>query len=498
MEKKILLQELSDILAEREGLTRKKAEAFVKAFFDVVEEALEADKFVKIKGFGTFKLVAVGERESINVNTGERIQIGGHSKISFTPDAFLRDLINRPFAHFQTVVLNEETEMEELDRVDRMMEELARKEAEENRSEEDVAALSAPETPEQPADTDIPELPPLPPLPDSAVPPPLPFESQKDEAGSDEPEEESGLAIPPIPADEEVEAPDEAEAESASATSSDVEDVPANDEADDVPAATGESTDAPIENEEELSETAPAEGETEQEPQETEVSETEQEAEGDEALEQAEEANDADEPIGRGERKRRRRFLAALAVVVLLMAASYFAGYFRLLCPCDWFTAAEEPQPVVPQQPLKRPAAVPVRSDSVRTDTATLADTVSAEKEPASQPEQTEEPEEKAVPRPQKGSSQEAKPLPREATPRPRLRETRRGSYVITGTRETHTVRRGETLRSIALRVYGSKSFARYIIQYNNIDNPDNIAVGTVIRLPELRLSTGDTTRNEN
>ena len=213
MEKKILLQELSDVLADREGLTRKKADAFVKAFFDVVEEALEADKFVKIKGFGTFKLVAVGERESINVNTGERIQIGGHSKISFTPDAFLRDLVNRPFAHFQTVVLNEETEQAELDSVDRMMEELARKEAEENHSEEDVAALSVPEMPERTAASDIPELPPFPPLPDSAVPPPLPFEPQKDEVGSNEPEEENGLAIPPVPTDEEVEASDEAEAE---------------------------------------------------------------------------------------------------------------------------------------------------------------------------------------------------------------------------------------------------------------------------------------------
>lgn len=498
MEKKILLQELSDVLADREGLTRKKADAFVKAFFDVVEEALEADKFVKIKGFGTFKLVAVGERESINVNTGERIQIGGHSKISFTPDAFLRDLVNRPFAHFQTVVLNEETEQAELDSVDRMMEELARKEAEENHSEEDVAALSAPEMPERTAVSDIPELPPLPPLPDSAVPPPLPFESQKDEASSNEPEEESGLAIPPVPTDEEVEAPDEVEAGPTPAILSDVEEAQVNDETDEASAAAGESTDAPTENDEELSETASAEEETVQEAEETGVAEAEQEAAADEASDQEEETSDDNEQTSRSERKRRRRFLAAVVVVVLLMAASYFAGYFRLLCPCDWFTAPEGPQPMVPQQPSEKPVAVPVRPDSVRTDTASLADTAAVEAEPPARPEKPDKPEEKAVPKLPEGNRQEAKSPSREAKSPSKLREMPRGSYIITGTRETHTVRRGETLRSIALRVYGSKSFARYIIQYNNIDNPDNIAVGTEIRLPELRLSTGDTTRNED
>ena len=498
MEKKILLQELSDILAEREGLTKKKADAFVKAFFDVIEEALEADKFVKIKGFGTFKLVAVGERESINVNTGERIQIGGHSKISFTPDVYLRDLINRPFAHFQTVVLNEETEMEELDNVDRMMEELARKEAEETRSEKEAAAPSTPETPGQPVASDIPELPPLPPLPNSVVPPPLPLEQQNAEAGSDAPEEENGLAIPPVPTDEEAEVPDNEETNPASATLSDVEAAPTSNEADDASATDEERTDAPTEHEEELSETAPAREETEQEAEEMAGTETEQETSADEALGQEEETDDDDEQIGRGERRRRRRFLIAAAVVVVLMAASYFAGYFRLLCPCDWFAVPERPQPEVPQQPVKMLPVVPARTDSVLADTASLADTTAVEAEPAPQQEKADKPEEKAAPKVPENNRQEAKSPSREATPRPKLRETPRGSYVITGTRETHTVRRGETLRSIALRVYGSKSFARYIIQYNSIDNPDNIAVGTVIRLPELRLSTGDTTRNEN
>ena len=86
MKKKILLQELAEHFAAREGLTKKKAELFVRTFFDLIEQGIFEDKFVKIKGFGTFKLVAVGERESVNIKTGERIQIGGHSKMAFVPD----------------------------------------------------------------------------------------------------------------------------------------------------------------------------------------------------------------------------------------------------------------------------------------------------------------------------------------------------------------------------------------------------------------------------
>ncbi len=117
MDRKIFLQELAEAIAIRENMPKKKAETFCRIFFEVVEEGLKNDKYVKIKGFGTFKLIPVGERESVNVNTGERIQISGHSKISFTPDPLLRDLVNKPFSHFQTVVLNEETDVEELESV---------------------------------------------------------------------------------------------------------------------------------------------------------------------------------------------------------------------------------------------------------------------------------------------------------------------------------------------------------------------------------------------
>lgn len=105
-------------LATGSGLTRKESESFARAFFEVIESGLLEDKFVKIKGFGTFKLIVVSERESVNVNTGERFQIGRHSKVSFTPEASLKELVNRPFAHFEAVDLNDDTDVAELNSVD--------------------------------------------------------------------------------------------------------------------------------------------------------------------------------------------------------------------------------------------------------------------------------------------------------------------------------------------------------------------------------------------
>ena len=113
MNERLTIQDLIDLLAAKHSMTKKDAEAFVKEFFLLIEQALENEKTVKIKGLGTFKLVDVDSRESVNVNTGERFQIKGHTKVSFTPDTNLRDTINKPFAHFETVVLNEGTVLED-------------------------------------------------------------------------------------------------------------------------------------------------------------------------------------------------------------------------------------------------------------------------------------------------------------------------------------------------------------------------------------------------
>ena len=113
MNEKITLQDLVNIFSEKQGMNKKDAELFVKTMFELIEEALATEKYVKIKGLGTFKLTEVDSRESVNVNTGERIEIQGHTKVSFTPDPTMKELINKPFSHFETVILNEGVELED-------------------------------------------------------------------------------------------------------------------------------------------------------------------------------------------------------------------------------------------------------------------------------------------------------------------------------------------------------------------------------------------------
>ncbi len=111
---KTILQEIAARVAKKHNITIKSAESFVSQFFDVVKEGLDADKQVKVKGFGTFKVVTVKPRESINVRTGERVVIESHDKVNFTPDATMKELVNRPFSQFETVELKDDVDFEDI------------------------------------------------------------------------------------------------------------------------------------------------------------------------------------------------------------------------------------------------------------------------------------------------------------------------------------------------------------------------------------------------
>ena len=112
---KTALQLIADAVAKKHKITVKEAEKFVSSMFDVMNEGLKTDKFVKVKGLGTFKVQAVKPRESVNVNTGERVLIEGHDKVSFTPDTTMKELVNKPFALFETVVLNDGVDFADLE-----------------------------------------------------------------------------------------------------------------------------------------------------------------------------------------------------------------------------------------------------------------------------------------------------------------------------------------------------------------------------------------------
>lgn len=110
---KISINELAGVLIERKNLKKKSASAFVNELFYLIQKGLGEDKIVKVKGLGTFKIIDVDDRESVNVNNGERVLIEGHSKITFTPDALMKELVNKPFSQFETVVLNEGVDFEQ-------------------------------------------------------------------------------------------------------------------------------------------------------------------------------------------------------------------------------------------------------------------------------------------------------------------------------------------------------------------------------------------------
>lgn len=114
---KTAIQQIISALAKQYNLSAAEAAAFVDAFFDIVSSELKNGNQVKIKGLGTFKVQSVKPRESVNVNTGERVLIEGHDKVSFTPDAVMKELVNKPFSQFETVVINDGVDTEELERV---------------------------------------------------------------------------------------------------------------------------------------------------------------------------------------------------------------------------------------------------------------------------------------------------------------------------------------------------------------------------------------------
>ena len=112
---KFSLNTLGKLLADKSGLSQVEAELFIRKMFDVCNQGLDADKQVKIKWLGTFKIQATKDRESINVNTGERFTIEGRDKLTFTPDNILKEIVNKPFAQFETVVVNDGIDFDEID-----------------------------------------------------------------------------------------------------------------------------------------------------------------------------------------------------------------------------------------------------------------------------------------------------------------------------------------------------------------------------------------------
>ncbi len=446
MKQKLLLSDFAQWLSEKEGITKKEAQTFLRTLFQIVEQGLTDDQFVKIKGLGTFKLVTVNERESVNINTGERFQIGEHNKIAFIPDASMKEIINRPFAHFESVDLSDETDTAELDAVDEAVKQEFPPISEEETS---TAEESIPTTVEV--------------ITESSHPTSLP-EKQKDV--TEEVSEESNLTEE-IPTEiatiteslEEKKAEEKAEETETLAQAEETETLAQAEETETL--AQAEETEALAQAEavvitakETASESqASEENHTPEETPIQVVSTSEKtDAMGTDAeisVSQPTTLTVSGAAVEEEEDTRRpwlRRTLMAL-FVLLLCTASYFAGYYRLLCPPCASTAPTAPATKV--QPdsaqAKKPQAAKKDSAAVSAASQTVSKPLNEVKDSVKQPQKQEE----AVTR-------------------------------------THTIRVGDNLSRIARKYYGDDHYVDFIIRKNNLKNADNIHVGKVLVLPPL------------
>jgi len=469
MNERLTIQDLIDLLAAKHSMTKKDAEAFVKEFFLLIEQALENEKTVKIKGLGTFKLVDVDSRESVNVNTGERFQIKGHTKVSFTPDTNLRDTINKPFAHFETVVLNEGTVLE-----DTPMEE----------SDEEEGAVSDTET--EMIDSEIAgnanaggdihkEIQLEEPVPTvEAVAVAEVPETDANETG--QPETEPELIATEEPEAEEL---PEVEIEPESVSEEAPEEEPVEESSETVLEPAKEQSEETI-----IEEQKPETETTEEEEEKTVITEKAEVTAEQIIAQELHKANMepvtlqeqpeieqpkatyTDKDSDKKEKSAIPYLIATIIIVLLLCGGAILFIYYP-----DLFSSSSDKNVVdIPE------VTQPVQPEAQLSDTIAHKDTVVEAVQP--QPVVKKEPTAEPV-------KAESKPAQQQPTA---SAYSDSASYKITGTKTKYTIKEGETLTKVSLRFYGTKAMWPYIVKHNPkvIKNPDNVPYGTTIEIPEL------------
>lgn len=364
----------------------------MRTFFDVIGQYLVQDKIVKVKGFGTFKLVDVQERESVDVNTGERIVIKGHIKVTFTPETSLRDQVNKPFVDFETVIINEGTDLKFMENMD--------------------GAEEMPETDEA-----------LLPLEEEEKPLPL------EEAPAEDTEKES-MSIP-VQEEQPVEEEDMEEPE---------EEIQVQ-----------EQVSEPV------SETVK---DIQPKPEAVQVQEYKK-------VQPEPEAIVADNVPGNSdvdEKKSTFRTVVWMLLTLVLMLMSYYAGYYRVLCPCQ-----KVQHPVVAKAPVQKQKTnvTPEQITPVMKDTAAVV-------EKQGRPD--------TIPTPVKPSKPSVSAQQIERYP-----QVPGGKYLIVGLKRTHKMMAGDNLYKISRKYYGHYDGVKYIIAFNNFSNPDVIPPGYRIKIPVLK-----------
>lgn len=437
---KLSISEIAQVLVDNKGLSQKDAENFVAAMFDIIQTALERDKLVKIKGLGTFKIIDVEARESINVNSGERVVIEGHGKVTFTPDASMKELVNKPFSQFETVILNEGVEFDDIEEEDSTEKEVSSDELAKD-DEPEVTPVAVAEEPisvtlsdnsdrekaiEQYIDSLAGNYEEQEPVAEEPVAEPEPV---VEEHVAEDPVKEELVAEPePAPAIEPVE------------EKTVLEEPVAEESVEDKPVAQQDVT---------------------EDTNEEQVADNEEDGETDDD----ENANDEEEE----ERSSTLKWWIFSAVSLLLIALAAYGGYlygletakkqqapFEFVAPAD---SVEVSEPVVDtlnvvvpdsvaQENVADSAIVPVNKDTVA---------VAVKTEPQFDSEKYERMDNRV----------------------------RTGAYRIVGTNYTVVVRQGETMKRLCKRTLG-EGMACYIEVYNDMEPNAPLVAGTKIKIPKL------------
>lgn len=437
MNNKVTFPELVEQVAQYANTSKRMSELFLKELFATISQSLIDGESVKVKGIGTFKLTEVSPRKSVDVNTGEEIEIPGHKKLSFAPDKDMAEAINQPFMHFETEILDDDVTDDQLAAIDAG--EPTEAPAEEETAATEPTAAEAPVAAEE-----------------EVVMPPV-FVAPVEEPESEEAETEAEVPVEPS---EEVPAEEEAPAE-----------VPVQEPAD-------EQEEAVSEEESEIEEEAEPEPVTEVEPSavaepEDEVEDAEAEGEPDAEAEGEMVSEElADERVGQEIDKRRitrRSLLEGFVVgVVTTLIVTLFA--YRLYLMKGYEATPADEEPFVENVSTD---SVPA-SEQVLAENSTEAD---ADKQKTAE-EQKKADEEKKKAEEEKKKAEEEKQKAEAAKPTT--------ANVAAGT--TDTIKPGTNLYRMSRKHYGSDKFWVYIYEENKAKypNPNTIPVGAVLHIPQL------------
>lgn len=478
---KITLTTIIEELAARTGMSKDAADNFVHTIVDTILKGLYEDNLVKIKGLGTFKLMEMSDRGSVDINTGERITIKGYRKVTFTPDSAMKEFVNRPFAHFEPTELNdgypseeeelpvaeEETKVEESEDSQQLPEPIAEAPIVEEPAAE-VSIVEAPVT-EEPIEEE-----------------PIEEESVEEESVIEEPVAEIPVAETPV---------EEDTAEEITPAETEVVEEPEPEVIDPEPSPAEE---APEQEEEPV--VAPQEEEPVVVPQEEELVVVPQEEEP--ALEATSENADT------ASKKPTKRGILGWVVVILLIAIAFGLYYYKakdLYTQSDEYYEkfddlngmmvnpnlreelgeewADEPQ-VQTQLPVQKKEEIVVakQEESGRDEIAADVKKPEAQKtaESADKPVATVPATDAKICIVTLTETLEAKDV-KDITPADTT------DYVIDGTLVTHQLRSGETIIQLAKKYYGDKRLWPYIVKYNWMKDYNHVAIGQMINIPVLK-----------